>query len=156
MSCGMILNVQYTICNICILQLSYVQHILIYKTDVLIRKVKCSCGSVVEHCVSSAKGCGFNSQETHTDEQCIAWMHCKSLWIKASAKCIHVNVKIRYCDSRRILSPCEKLLQINKCSLYSLHFILINCVSCFVSFSRSLSVIMLCFSAKCLAQNRLD
>ncbi len=25
----------------------------------------CSCGSVVEHCVSSAKGCGFNSQETH-------------------------------------------------------------------------------------------
>ncbi len=24
----------------------------------------CSCGSVVEHCVSSAKGCGFNSQET--------------------------------------------------------------------------------------------
>ncbi len=25
----------------------------------------CSCGSVVEHCVSSAKGCGFNSQGTH-------------------------------------------------------------------------------------------
>ncbi len=25
----------------------------------------CSCGSVVEHCVSSAKGCGFNSQWTH-------------------------------------------------------------------------------------------
>ncbi len=24
-----------------------------------------SCGSVVEHCVSSAKGCGFNSQGTH-------------------------------------------------------------------------------------------
>ncbi len=24
----------------------------------------CSCGSVVEHCVSSAKGCGFNSQGT--------------------------------------------------------------------------------------------
>ncbi len=23
------------------------------------------CGSVVEHCVSSAKGCGFNSQGTH-------------------------------------------------------------------------------------------
>ncbi len=29
--------------------------------------VRCSCGSVVEHCVSSAKGCGFNSQGTHTD-----------------------------------------------------------------------------------------
>ncbi len=25
----------------------------------------CSCGSVVEHCFSSAKGCGFNSQGTH-------------------------------------------------------------------------------------------
>ncbi len=25
---------------------------------------RCSCGSVVEHCVSSAKGCGFNSQGT--------------------------------------------------------------------------------------------
>ncbi len=24
-----------------------------------------SCGSVVEHCVNSAKGCGFNSQVTH-------------------------------------------------------------------------------------------
>ncbi len=26
---------------------------------------ECSCGSVVEHCISSAKGCGFNSQGTH-------------------------------------------------------------------------------------------
>ncbi len=25
----------------------------------------CSCGSVVEHCVSSAKGCGFNTKGTH-------------------------------------------------------------------------------------------
>ncbi len=53
----------------------------------------CSCGSVVEHCVSSAKGCGFDSQGTHiVIKTCIAWMHCKSLWIKASAKCINVNV----------------------------------------------------------------
>ncbi len=51
----------------------------------------CSCGSVVEHCVNSAKGCGFNSQGTHIlRKTCIAWMHCKSLWIKASAKCINV------------------------------------------------------------------
>ncbi len=56
----------------------------------------CSCGSVVEHCVSSAKGCGFNSQGTHILKiKCIAWMHCKSLWIKASAKCINVNVTER-------------------------------------------------------------
>ncbi len=49
-----------------------------------------SYGSVVEHCASSAKGCGFNSQGTHIlIKQCIAWMHCKSLWIKVSAKCIN-------------------------------------------------------------------
>ncbi len=52
----------------------------------------CSCGSVVEHCVSSAKGRGFNSQGTHMTKKCITWMSCKSLWIKASAKCINVNV----------------------------------------------------------------
>ncbi len=42
----------------------------------------------LEHCISSAKGCGFNSQGTHIlIKKCIA---CKSLWIKASAKCIYV------------------------------------------------------------------
>ncbi len=30
------------------------------------------CGSVIEHCVSSAKGCGFDSQGTHTDKKFIA------------------------------------------------------------------------------------
>ncbi len=56
--------------------------------------IQCSCGSVVEHCVSNAKGCGFNSQGTHIltkNKKCISWLHCKSLWIKASAKCINVN-----------------------------------------------------------------
>ncbi len=48
----------------------------------------CSCGSVVEHYVSSAKGRGFNSQGTHI----LKMYTCKSLWIKASAKCINVNV----------------------------------------------------------------
>ncbi len=52
----------------------------------------CSCGSVVEHCISSAKGRGFNSQGTHILKKCIARMHCKSLWIKASAKCININI----------------------------------------------------------------
>ncbi len=28
---------------------------------------------------------------THTDEKCITDCNCKSLWIKASAKCINVN-----------------------------------------------------------------
>ncbi len=54
---------------------------------------RCFCGSVVEHCVSRANGCGFISQGTHIlIKRYIAWMHCKSLWIKASAKCININV----------------------------------------------------------------
>ncbi len=53
------------------------------------------CFPVVEHWVSSAKGCGFNSQGTHIQiKKCIARMYCKSLWIKASAKCINVNMYI--------------------------------------------------------------
>ncbi len=31
---------------------------------------------------------------TYWQYKCITWMHCKSLWIKASAKCINVNVII--------------------------------------------------------------
>ncbi len=36
---------------------------------------------------------------THTDIKCIAWMLCKSLWIKASAKFINVNVSHASDDS---------------------------------------------------------
>ncbi len=42
---------------------------------------------MVEHCVSSAKGCGFNSQGTHI----LTEMQCRC-GLKASAKCINVNV----------------------------------------------------------------
>ncbi len=38
----------------------------------------------------------YNYWNTHSDKTCIAWMHCKSLWIKASAKCINVNVNYNY------------------------------------------------------------
>ncbi len=67
------------------------------------------CGSVVEHCVSCAKGCGFDSQGTHVQLKCITWMHCKSHWIKASAKCINVNVNVNVKRARQpgwsILDP---------------------------------------------------
>ncbi len=47
----------------------------------------------LEHCVSSAKVVGSIPREhMYWQKICIAWMHCKSLWIKASAKCINVNV----------------------------------------------------------------
>ncbi len=31
-------------------------------------------------------------EHTYRLKKCITWMHCKSLWIKASVKCINVNV----------------------------------------------------------------
>ncbi len=52
----------------------------------------CSCGSVVEHSVSSAKVVGSIPREhMYWQYKCITWIHCKSLWIKASAKCINVK-----------------------------------------------------------------
>ncbi len=54
----------------------------------------CSCDSVLEHCVSSAKGCGFNFQGTHVLTKKMDSLN-KSLWIKASAKCINVNLNIK-------------------------------------------------------------
>ncbi len=50
------------------------------------------CGSVVEHCVSSAKGCGFDSQGTHILMKMYN-LNATVRWIKASAKCINVNVR---------------------------------------------------------------
>ncbi len=53
---------------------------------------------MVEHWLSSAKGCGFNSQGTHILTKMYSLnAHCKSLWIKASAKCINVNVSSHDC-----------------------------------------------------------
>ncbi len=44
------------------------------------------------YCVSSSRGCGFNSQGTHIlGKKRTAWMHCQSLQIKASAKYVNVN-----------------------------------------------------------------
>ncbi len=46
--------------------------------------IRCSCGSVVEHCVSSTTCCGFNSQgiQILIKIKCVSWMHCNLLWIK--------------------------------------------------------------------------
>ncbi len=51
-------------------------------------RIQCSCGSVVEHCVSSTKGCGFNSQETHI---LIIHVEPECTVIHALDKCINVN-----------------------------------------------------------------
>ncbi len=57
-------------CYFPLLQSSHVGRTLVKLLTVtshcdLITSILCSCGSVVEHCVSSAKGCGFDSQGTH-------------------------------------------------------------------------------------------
>ncbi len=42
----------------------------------------------LEHCVSSAKVVvSIPREHILTKKKCIDWMHCKSLWIKASVKC---------------------------------------------------------------------
>ncbi len=47
----------------------------------------------LDHCVCSANVVVRFPGNTHADEKCITLMHCKSLWIKASAKCININVR---------------------------------------------------------------
>ncbi len=58
---------------------------------------------MVEHCVSRAKGCGFDSQGTHVlMKTCTVWMYCKSLWMKASDKCVNVMIYIYIFDGLRV------------------------------------------------------
>ncbi len=66
----------------------------------------------LEHCVSSAKVVGSIPREHiyWQNKKCLTLMHCKSLWIKASAKCINVNVNMH-----------EKLLKV-QCRYWSVFF----------------------------------
>ncbi len=79
-----------------------------YYIYILTRQLICYCSSVrLKHCVSSAKGCGFDSQGTHimTIQMYILniTMNSKSLWIKASAKCINVNVNYQSVQTLQLL-----------------------------------------------------
>ncbi len=84
------INIGYKYCTYNVLFLFFKNIFSLGMNNVLVPLAHCSCDSVVAHCISSAKGCGFNSQGTHILTRCIAWMQCKSLWIKASAKCLNV------------------------------------------------------------------
>ncbi len=44
--------------------------------------------------LAAQKVVGSIPREHTLIKKCISWMHCKSLWIKASAKCINVNVNV--------------------------------------------------------------
>ncbi len=86
-------------------------HIWIIKELAAVPLLRCSCGSVVEHCVSSAKVVGSISREhTYCQKKCITWMYCKSLWIKASAKCIHLNVNVNECNRLNDITQCLKVV----------------------------------------------
>ncbi len=65
------------------------------------RNIKHCSVPVVEHCVNSAKGCRFNSQGTHIQKM-YSLKHCKSLWIKASAKCINVIARC-FCIEKDVM-----------------------------------------------------
>ncbi len=55
---------------------------------------------MVEHGASNAKIMGSIPRESKSWSKCkkktVTWMQCKSLWIKASAKCINVNVNVAH------------------------------------------------------------
>ncbi len=52
---------------------------------------------MVEHGTSNAKIMGSIPRESKSwsNVKTVTWMQCKSLWIKASAKCINVNVNVK-------------------------------------------------------------
>ncbi len=81
---------------------------------------------MVEHCVSGAKGCGFNSQGTHilTKNVYEYTLHYKLLLITASAKCINVNINVErsfFCSSRLHLFD-QKNIKINNIVKYYCKF----------------------------------
>ncbi len=80
-------------CKICLFDVS------VHQTDVF----QCSCGSVVEHCVSSAKGCGFDSQGTQIlmkmhkpDSKKVGTLY--KLWIKTECNDAMMQISIFYSE----------------------------------------------------------
>ncbi len=77
-------------------------------TEWMIPRFSCKCSltsashwgfpvaQMVEHGASNAKIMGSILRESKSWSKCktVTWMQCKSLWIKASAKCINVNVNV--------------------------------------------------------------
>ncbi len=59
---------------------------------------------MVEHGASNAKIMGSipRQSKSWSNVKTVTWMQCKSLWIKASAKCINVNVNV--CTNFELIS----------------------------------------------------
>ncbi len=51
------------------------------------------------------------------EQKCIAWMYCKSLWIKASAKCINVYIKRPKCFEITCTLPDQEKTCLSNASL---------------------------------------
>ncbi len=85
-------------------------------------------------CVSSANGCGFDSQGTHILMKMFNLnANCKSLWIKASAKCINVN-KCRSISFLKNKNKCFRTVLYNYILQLHKHFSLKYTVQIFTSF----------------------
>ncbi len=104
------------------------------------RRIREECVPVsqwLEHCISSTNVVDSILREHTYWQKCIAWMHCKSLWIKSSAKCINVNVTPHLSFKSTFNNPINS----NKIVLYSemWHIIEKKWVACVVSFWLFLS-----------------
>ncbi len=66
--------------------------------DFKVRLVRLPVAQMVEHGASNAKIMGSIPRESKSwsKVKTVTWMQCKSLWIKASAKCINVNVNVNF------------------------------------------------------------
>ncbi len=105
--------------------------------------------SVVEHCVSIAKCHGFNSQGTYILEKMYN-LNTKSLWIKAFAKCINVNIMQK---SGIPLTCCNKSMACFS-STYSKQYItLLYYIS---SYPSLISLDSVCSAKKSLKQHALS
>ncbi len=69
---------------------------------------------MVEHGASNAKIMGSIPRESKSwsNVKTVTWMQCKSLWIKASAKCINVNItKIIFYFAYQILKTALTIIK---------------------------------------------
>ncbi len=83
---------------------------------------------MVEHGASNATIMGSIPRESKSwsNVKTVTWMQCKSLWIKASAKCINVNVNIVYniyvIFNNMTVRTAERIIGVHLPSLQDLYY----------------------------------
>ncbi len=77
----------------CMLYYSYYIYYITHITHITVLQICVPVAQWWSIALAAQKVVGSNPRK-HKYKTCITWMQCKSLWIKASAKCINVNVLI--------------------------------------------------------------